>query len=230
MTSTQAPDVLVNQIWYSLTTHHTHLAIGTSLARRYPPDVGAFAAVVAPTETALRDLNQIVAKGEMLIVNGLDPKTELPDWTFVGEVLVQRMVCEQPIVEMDSAETILDLTPADVPDMLHLIELTHPGPFLPRTIEMGRYCGIRKDGQLIAMAGERFYPPGYHEISSVCTHPDYQGKGYAALLVSRIATRQQREGDMPYLHVSATNSRAISLYERLGFHKLSEGYAVAMQR
>ncbi|HVU12565.1 MAG TPA: GNAT family N-acetyltransferase, partial [Phototrophicaceae bacterium] len=204
--------------------------IGTPLAKRYPPDVGIFAAVAAPSEAAVHDLNQIVAKGEALMVQGLNLPADLPDWSIVYELHVSRMICHQPVIEVESVEQVVDLTSADVADMLHLIEGTQPGPFLPRTIEMGRYIGIRKDGQLVAMAGERFYPLGYHEISAVCTHPDHWGKGYARLLVSRVAARQQREGDIPFLHVDPHNARAIAIYEQLGFRKNAEGSGFIVQR
>ena len=111
------------------------------------------------------------------------------------------------------------LTIADVPDMLSLVELTKPGPFSPRTIEMGRYVGFRQEGQLVAMAGERFAVPGYREVSAVCTHPDHQGRGYARQLVSYLVNDNLQRGNVLFLHVRAENTRAYTLYETLNFRQ-----------
>jgi predicted GNAT family acetyltransferase len=136
--------------------------------------------------------------------------------------LVIQMLSQQPPAEVETGESVLDLSAEDVPDMLELVRLTEPGPFLPRTIEMGHYIGIRKEGRLVAMAGERLYPSGYREISAVCTHPDHQRKGYAQLLVSRLARENWQHGVVPFLHVSPGNTTAQRLYERLHFHARRE--------
>ncbi len=109
------------------------------------------------------------------------------------------------------------LTAADVPEMTDLVERTRPGPFRPRTIEMGAYVGIRRNGRLIAMGGERLRLPGYTEISAVCTDPDHRGHGLASRLVLDLAHRIRRRGDVPILHADARNVGAIRLYEQLGF-------------
>ena len=109
------------------------------------------------------------------------------------------------------------LGPADVPEMLALVERTRPGPFLPRTIEMGTYLGIRRDGELVAMAGERLHPPGWTEISAVCTDERFRGHGLATRLVLAVAAGIRERGETPLLHAAATNVHAIRLYESLGF-------------
>lgn len=101
--------------------------------------------------------------------------------------------------------------------MLDLVALTQPGPFLPRTVELGRYLGIRHEGRLIAMAGERLRPPGWTEISAVCTHPDHRGRGLAGLLIRAVAAGIRERGDVPFLHAAADNIQAIRLYESMGF-------------
>ena len=108
------------------------------------------------------------------------------------------------------------LGPSDVPEMLHLTEQTQPGPFGPRTHELGQYIGIRVDGALVAMAGERMRLDGAVEISAVCVSPDHRGKGYAAFLVAWLVRKLRAEGSTPFLHVF-TDNPAIALYERLGF-------------
>ena len=106
---------------------------------------------------------------------------------------------------------------ADVPDMLALVELAKPGPFRIRTIELGSYIGIRDDGRLIAMAGERLWVGNFHEVSAVCTHPDAQGRGYARALTGRVVNWMLRAGETPMLHVERSNTRAIEMYRALGF-------------
>jgi predicted GNAT family acetyltransferase len=109
------------------------------------------------------------------------------------------------------------LGPDDLPEMIALTALTEPGPFRSRTIECGRYLGVRRDGELIAMAGERYQLPGYIEISAVCTHPDFRGEGLATRLIRAVAAGIEAAGARPFLHTGATNTNAIRLYERLGF-------------
>lgn len=112
---------------------------------------------------------------------------------------------------------IEDLNLTDVAEMLGLVELTQPGPFLRRTPELGTYLGIRERGQLVAMAGERIRPLGYTEISAVCTHPEYRGRGYASSLVSALIQKITKRDEIPFLHVRTENVGAISVYEKLGF-------------
>ena len=112
----------------------------------------------------------------------------------------------------------LTLSSADVPEMLELVRLTEPGPFLQRTIELGKYVGIRRHGALVAMAGERLRFDGWTEISAVCTAPAYRGQGLASRLVSTLVADIQQRSDRVFLHVLTANSNAIRLYEGLGFH------------
>ena len=109
------------------------------------------------------------------------------------------------------------LGPGDVPEILDLIARTEPGPFLPRTVELGTYLGIRQDGRLVAMAGERLRPPGWTEISAVCTAPEQRGQGLATRLVRAVAAVIRERGDTPFLHAAASNTVAVRLYESLGF-------------
>jgi len=109
------------------------------------------------------------------------------------------------------------LGPADVPEMLDLTRRTKPGPFLARTVEMGTYLGIRRDGALVAMAGERLHPPGWTEISAVCTDAAWRGQGLASRLVLAVAAGIRARSETPFLHAAASNVNAIRLYEELGF-------------
>jgi GNAT superfamily N-acetyltransferase len=109
------------------------------------------------------------------------------------------------------------LSCANAAEMLALIEVAFPGFFRVRTCEMGRYYGVRAEGQLVAMAGERMAFDRYIEVSGVCTHPEHRGHGYAAALISRLLADHRRDGSLSFLHTGATNHRAIAVYERLGF-------------
>ena len=105
----------------------------------------------------------------------------------------------------------------DAPDMLALAQLTEPGPFATRTHELGQFWGVKQDGQLIAMAGERMRQPGYSEISAICTHPDHRGLGLGKSLCLKVTRSILDRGETPYLHAFADNATAIRLYEGLGF-------------
>jgi predicted GNAT family acetyltransferase len=144
------------------------------------------------------------------------PDHPIPDLYKVDQQFeVVQFVAPESLAADDPDTTVLDAD--DVPEMLALTALTEPGPFRPRTIELGTYIGLRHEGALIAMAGERFRPPGYVEISAVCTDPAYRGRGLATRLIRAVAAGIQRTGNRPFLHASATNTNAIRLYETLGF-------------
>jgi predicted GNAT family acetyltransferase len=129
------------------------------------------------------------------------------------------MVCEQPSRTNGRHDDVVELGTQDSPEMLELTTLTKPGPFGPRTHELGTYLGIRQNHRLVAMAGERMKVPGFTEVSAVCTHPDHIGKGYAAVLMSEVMCRIVDRGETPFLHVRQDTTRAIALYERLGLRK-----------
>jgi predicted GNAT family acetyltransferase len=219
MSSNETAPVLDNPIWHSLNTLHAHLASGTLLAKRYPSEVYKRVALVNHSEAAIHDLAQIVLAGETVGMLQAQLPSGLPGWKIQHDVELVQMVCERLVPEPKPALPLATLTTADVPDMLNLIELTKPGPFSSGAIEMGRYVGVRHKGQLVAMAGERMAVPGYREISSVCTHPDHQGRGYARQLVSYLVNDNLRRGNVPFLHVRAENACAYALYEKLNFHQ-----------
>lgn len=133
------------------------------------------------------------------------------------------MVLAGPVPPVDPAiaARIVPLGAADVPGILALIELTKPGPFRPRTIELGDYYGVfagdDRDGELVAMAGERMQTPEFTEVSAVCTHPSVRGQGLAGALTSRVAAGIAARGQTPVLHVAETNENARRVYLRLGF-------------
>ena len=139
----------------------------------------------------------------------------LPGFEIIQWIPVNQMLWEGDNISVSNPGEVLGSK--DAPEMLALAQLTRPGPFAIRTHELGRYIGIRKAGQLVAMAGERMRMPGLTEVSAVCTHPDHRGHGYAGELVLAMVTTIQQRGDIPFLHVAAENAPAIKIYEMLGF-------------
>ncbi|MCE7002463.1 GNAT family N-acetyltransferase [Kibdelosporangium philippinense] len=206
---------LDNPIWASLTGPHAHFAVRQGLILRYPEDVAVFAGIPDnPDDTVWQDIAEIAGPGGQFVLTG--SLTEPPQgWEVVDEIAGVQLVDDGVVTQPDE-EAIL-LGPADVPEMLDLVERTKPGPFRKRTIELGTYLGIRRGGALVAMAGERMRPPGWTEISAVCTDPAFRGQGLAARLVLAVADGIKSRGDKPFLHTGADNTNAIRLYESLGF-------------
>lgn len=206
---------LDNPAYASLCGAHAHLAQIRGRARRYPEDVAPFLALPTPPTTQdWRDAATLVASGSY--VAGRYGGAEPPDgWREVQAFDLVQMIEEQ-VAGADCAEAI-PLSAADVPEMLELVAQTEPGPFLTRTIELGDYLGIRHDGELIAMAGERFRLDGWTEISAVCTRPNHRGQGLASQLMGALIASIRRRSERAFLHVMSTNTGAIRLYEQLGF-------------
>jgi ribosomal protein S18 acetylase RimI-like enzyme len=210
-----ALDVLDAAARASLLGVHAHLAVRHSRIVRYRPDVAPFVTLPPdPLPADWADLAELVGPGAAAMVPGLAADVP-PGWEPVDDVPGLQLV-GWDVVPAGDAEAVR-LGYGEVPEMLALVERTKPGPFLPRTIEMGRYLGIRRDGRLVAMAGERLRPPGWTEISAVCTDQEFRGQGLAARLVLAVAAGIRERGDTPFLHTATTNATAIRLYERLGF-------------
>ncbi len=206
---------LDNPAYASLCGPHARLAQVRGRARRYPADVAPFLALPSPPSAQdWRDAAGLVAPGTY--VAGQYDGAELPDgWREVQAFDLVQMV-EERVTGVDCAEAIA-LGATDVPEMLELVAETEPGPFLTRTIELGDYLGIRRDGALVAMAGERFHLDGWTEISAVCTKPDHRGLGLASRLMGALIAGIQRRSERAFLHAMSTNTGAIRLYEALGF-------------
>lgn len=199
----------------SLTGPHARFAERRGRVLRYPADVTPWAALPdRPGPADWADAAALAGPGGAVTITAF---RELPpeDWerTFHAEgvQLVDTGVAAAPDPEA------VRLGPADVPEMLELVERTRPGPFLPRTIELGTYLGIRREGVLVAMAGERLHPPGWSEISAVCTDESVRGQGLATRLLLAVSHEIRERGETPFLHAAAANTHAVRLYESLGF-------------
>jgi predicted GNAT family acetyltransferase len=207
--------LLDNPIWHALSTEQSTLAEGNGLAKRFPSDVAPFGGLIDQSAAAYDALEKI--RPGAVTALALDAEPVLPrNWEMVQRGEMYQMVCEAPAYA-DAQPIFRELTKADVPEMLALTKLTEPGPFLPRTIELGDYLGIFDAGSLVAMAGERLHLTGFTEISAVCTHPQYRGRGYGNALLCALIARILRRGETPFLHVKTENVTAVSLYEKLGF-------------
>lgn len=213
--------LLDNPAWHALNSVQRHLAGKSGNAARYFPEVVPFAALAQPDAASGKELNELLTAGESFFLIGSLPP--LPDnWEVRKELVCLQMVSESPLDAPDPSFSIQQLTPEDAGEMYALVQLVQPGYFMPETYRMGRYTGIRQNGQLVAIAGERMRLNGLSELSAICTHPDFTGRGYAGQLIAGLVNRQREEGITPFLHVAEHNTGAIRLYEKLGFRTRRE--------
>ena len=209
--------LLDRPVWNALTTRQTDLAIGNETkALRFVPDINVFGATPDNTPDQLLALGALTPRdGGVAIVERY--RIAPPDDLIV---MIQEPVHQMSASRIAAPDTDLDIIPlsaADAAEMRALAELTQPGPFFARTHEMGEFVGVRENGNLIAMTGERLRVPGFTEISAVCTHPDARGRGLAAKLMRLVAARIAARGEQLFLHVYPHNKSAIAVYEKLGF-------------
>lgn len=204
-------------VWNALATGWSHLAIGDARARRIDPGYGPFGAAADGGEAASAALAALVpADGELWLVDRAPPPPP-PGVTVVRTArLAQMVAADLPSLDA-SMQDVAVLTDADASEMQALASMTRPGPFHALTHRLGRFIGIRSEGRLVAMAGERMRLPGYAEVSGVCTHPDHRGEGHAKRLMHLVARAMLARGETPFLHAYADHEVTIALYERLGF-------------
>src|SRR5579864_4625492 len=209
-------------VWASLTTHHRPLSEGDELARRFARDVNLFASACDDSDAALAALGSLVRAQENIVVLQAPDIAVAPGLAIVQAAKGVQMVAPSDTRFEHQVADIVRLGDADAAEMLALATLTVPGPYLARTHVMGRFIGIRIGGRLAAMAGERMRFPGWTEVSGVCTHPEFRGRGLARRLSAAAASHIQRRGDGVFLHAWKSNEAAISLYESLGFRLRTE--------
>lgn len=197
-------------------TCQASFAIGDNRVRRYPMAIAPFIAVETPDPPAASGLPQLMRVGESLYLVGDAPPLDSA-WEVKEHTPIVQMLCPSRLEAGENEVEISILAGPDVPAMLDLTALVYPEFFRLRTLELGAYLGIYQNGRLAAMAGERMYLTGYREISAVCTHPDFIGRGYAACLIRRLVNAILDRNEVPFLHVSRDNERAKSLYQYLGF-------------
>lgn len=207
-------------VWSALTTRQAHLALGDARAWRIDPDFGPFAAAADGSADCAAALGALGLATRSLAVVETAPAAPAPGLRRISAAVCNQMLLGELTESARDdalAGRIERLGPADHEEMQALVRLTRPGPFGPRTPELGAFFGIRIDGRLAAMAGERMQPTGFTEVSGVCTHPGHRGAGYGAILSRHVARRIAARGEQAFLHVYDTNVGAISVYEALGF-------------
>jgi predicted GNAT family acetyltransferase len=210
--------LLDNPIWSALRTGNKNLAQGTENVKYYPFDVAPFAGLKENISENFKMLYDITPVDADIFGIVTTTETNIPEpWSIVHCTPLLQMVCENPIIRKEFSEPIINLSDEYISQMLALTHLTNPGPFRQRTIDYGHYQGIFEGEKLVAMAGQRMHAIPYAEISAVCTHPDYLGRGYAAQLMLNQIKRIKETGEIPFLHVAAINERAIKIYESMGF-------------
>jgi predicted GNAT family acetyltransferase len=213
--STQAG--LDRPIWSALTTRHAQLAQGNELARRYHPDVAPFAAVASETSAAYQALHQFLQSHEQVVSQTVDPIGPIEGFQMTHRGMIHQMVATRHKSANTDDQGVIQLSNADAKNMLALAERVKLRAFGTRTCEMGNYIGIRDQGRLIAMAGERVRLDGYAEVSAVCVDEDWRGRGLGSRLVNVLRREIERRGETPFLHVFSNNRLGIELYEHLGF-------------
>jgi ribosomal protein S18 acetylase RimI-like enzyme len=219
--------LLDNPIWGALSTEHAELALGDERARRYPVEVGPLSGIPAQTEESYKALSDLAGDG-VVVLFSVEPIVPIGGLQVVRSGPIVQMIRKIRGVEADVGElTPRRLTAADAPAMVALAELTEPGPFRLRTLELGNFYGIFHGPELVAMAGKRMHMPGLVEVSGVCTHPAARGKGYARRLMQIVMDEIERDGKTAFLHAFSTNP-AIRLYETLGFEARQEFHFAAL--
>jgi GNAT superfamily N-acetyltransferase len=208
-------NVLDNPLYSSLATVHQRFAIEAYGVVRYPPDVAPFLAIAGAGLVDARALEALVDEPAYM----LGPRPELPPgWQLEDLGVIMQMVCDAPL-RVPAGPPIDTLGEDDRGAVLELAMLVYPHYFRPRTVELGRYIGVRGDGRLDAMLGERMAVPGFREISAVCTHPTCAGRGLARRLLAIGSNDIFARGERPFLHVSPHNTRALALYEQNGYRR-----------
>ena len=224
---------LDNAVWTALTTKQAQHVQSSALARRFPPEMTLLGALAANTAMAFDSLAQLIQRDAVTLYF-----TSLPQipagWEIVRAVELHQMVqeAESPAsVSNDSVPEIIELTPADVPEMSVLYTATRPGRTLcPRIQKLGQFLGIREDGKLVAMGGLRLHLAGYREITTVATMPEHEGRGYATAIVMALMARIHTAGNKPFLTVRSDNTRAVEIYRRLGFKERTLLYSRTIRR
>jgi len=229
---------LDNVIWQALTTRDARFAESFDEARRFVREVGPLGAFREYGVRGFASLAGLVGSGGTIGLFLDDPYEARAGWNFVAGAPLLQMVADDgvapparpdPSPALRSPE-LIELGTNDSPEMIELTALTKPGPFGSRTHELGAYLGIRREGKLIAMAGERLKVPGHTEVSAVCTHPEHTGKGYAQILMTEVMRRIRELGEIPFLHVRQDNERAVEIYKRLGFRERKLGHFAVLRK
>ena len=230
---------LDNAVWTALTTKQAQHAQSSALARRFPPEMTLLGALAANTAMAFDSLAQLIQRDPVTLYFTSPP--QIPTgWEVLRAVELHQMVQEteappsSPPNEAAPDKTrpeVIELSPADVPEMSVLYTATRPGRTLcPRIQKLGPFLGVREEGKLVAMGGLRLHIAGYREITTVATLPGHEGRGYATAIVRALIERILSRGDRPFLTVRTDNTRAVEIYRRLGFKERTLLYSRTIKK
>lgn len=219
---------LDNPFWTSLQTRHRHIALCHGDVARYPREFAPFLGAANADVDLTEAVESLVAPDESVYLLGVAPAVP-KGWQLEAFRPLAQMVCTAPLAMIDGPD-IIPLTDVHRADVLALTALVYPHYFRERTMEMGRYFGIyipdtNGDARLAAIIGERLGTDAHTEMSAICTHPDFNGRGYARRLTAMLTNDTLARGRTPFLHVSHDNPRAKQLYEQIGFqHRRDIGF------
>lgn len=221
---------LDNPVWFSLSHHEARFNAGNQQVKFFQEDVAPFVSAENWNAEDRKAMLQILPADRRFYVL-IPGQVEMPEgFDLIYTTPIIQMVCHRFQPCLLKQQEVCPLTNADIASMIDLTSRMRPGPFLQRTIEFGRYTGIKHDKVLAAMAGERMHLDGFTEVSAVCTDPEYLGKGYASHLMSLACQAIIERGEIPFLHVRTDNERAIKAYERLGFEKRTDVFFAIIQK
>jgi ribosomal protein S18 acetylase RimI-like enzyme len=213
--------LLDNIVWHTLIGPHAKYSAGTDDARRYSQGFSPIVGFANRERPDFAALALYCEPGEHFYCEGWSGAAP-SGWQIDAEAAALKMVWDAPMPAVDEAPDAVPLGPEHAAPALELAKLTQPGPFGPRTIELGDYFGYFEGPRLVAMAGERLFAGSFREISGVCTHPDFQGRGLARRLMTKLIRRQMQRNETPFLHMVRENHVAHRLYERMGFRDYRE--------
>jgi ribosomal protein S18 acetylase RimI-like enzyme len=221
--------LLDNIMWNCMSGPHAVFATGAGDVRRYAPGFSPIIGCRDPTQPDFDTLSNYCESGESLYID-IWPGTPPAGWRIEKEARMFKMLWRAPLPTEDAAPDAIPLRAEHASQAVELARLTNPGPFGIRTPELGEYFGYFDGGRLIAMAGERMCAGDLHEVSGICTHPDFQGRGLARKLTLKLVRRQLQRGKTPFLHVMSHNTPARALYTKMGFRDYRETLVRVIQK
>ncbi|WP_207004518.1 GNAT family N-acetyltransferase [Trinickia mobilis] len=225
----ESDEYLSNVVWASLSEARPDHVERNKDGARYRPEFAPFGAAQDYSEESVAQIASMLQPAQRLALFTMGKPEIPPGYDVVREATAYQMIAEEKFVKSSDAR-IVRLGTNDVPEMLRLVKLTAPGPFNTRTNELGYFIGVREEGQLVAMAGERMTAGKYVEVSAVCTHPNWRGKRLGRLMMEHLSATIQQRDRVPFLHVFETNTSAVRLYRELGFRVARTLLLTAMVR